>query len=64
VPRADSSGIKDVTSSDKLDNKLSDKLAPTDPELAEVVEAWPSLPQAMRSGFVAMVRAFTGKAGG
>ena len=29
---------------------------PTDPELAEVAEAWPALPRAIRAGILAMVR--------
>ncbi|NOT01404.1 MAG: hypothetical protein HOP29_12335 [Phycisphaerales bacterium] len=33
------------------------KLAETDPELAAVVAAWPTLPDAIRAGIVAMVRA-------
>jgi hypothetical protein len=28
-----------------------------DPDLARVVEAWPALPEAIRAGIVAMVRA-------
>jgi hypothetical protein len=35
---------------------------PTD--LATVVVAWPTLPEAIRSGIVAMVEAATGKGGG
>lgn len=30
---------------------------PADPELAVLVEAWPTLPQAIRAGILAMVRA-------
>ncbi|MDX9911000.1 MAG: hypothetical protein RBS39_04125 [Phycisphaerales bacterium] len=30
---------------------------PTDPDLARVVEAWAKLPEAIRSGIAAMVRA-------
>jgi len=29
----------------------------TDPDLAAVVEAWPELPEAIRTGIVAMVKA-------
>ena len=31
--------------------------APKDPELAAVVEAWPDLPEALRAGILAMVKA-------
>jgi hypothetical protein len=30
------------------------------PELAEVVKAWPNLPEAIRAGILAMVKAATG----
>ena len=33
------------------------KASPTDPDLAAVVAAWPTLPEALRAGIVAMVRA-------
>lgn len=32
-------------------------LAPTDPQLAAIVTAWPTLPAAIKAGIVAMVRA-------
>ncbi|NOT02909.1 MAG: hypothetical protein HOP29_20095 [Phycisphaerales bacterium] len=35
----------------------------TDPELAAVVEAWTTLPDAIRAGIVAMVRASGGMPG-
>ena len=31
--------------------------APTDPDLAAVVEAWPELPEALKAGIMAMVKA-------
>ncbi|MDA0991881.1 MAG: hypothetical protein O3A51_14165 [Verrucomicrobia bacterium] len=31
--------------------------APGDPDLAAVVEAWPKLPEAIRAGILAMIRA-------
>jgi hypothetical protein len=34
-----------------------DSAAPTDPDLAAVIAAWPTLPPAMRAGVVAMVKA-------
>jgi hypothetical protein len=33
----------------------------TDPDLATVVDAWDRLPEAVRAGIVAMVRAAAGK---
>ena len=56
VPTDDSTNTIKVTSSDKLDNKLSNK--PTkDTDLAEIIEVWPQLPSAIRSAIVAIVRA-------
>jgi hypothetical protein len=34
------------------------------PDLAAVVDAWPELPEAIRAGIVAMVKAASGKGGG
>jgi len=53
VPDDDSPSTIEVTRSDKLDNKLSNK---PDPDLAEIVAAWPELPHAIRSPIVAIVR--------
>lgn len=40
------------------DSNTSEVLnTPADPDLAEVVTAWPELPQALRAGIVAMVKA-------
>jgi hypothetical protein len=33
---------------------------PCDPDLAEVAQAWPTLPTALRTGILAMVRAASG----
>ncbi|MHC4682540.1 MAG: hypothetical protein ACYTEK_28120, partial [Planctomycetota bacterium] len=49
-------GTMNVRCSDKLDNKQNNKPA-ADPDLAVVVEAWPGLPPAVRSGIVAIVGA-------
>jgi hypothetical protein len=35
--------------------------APNDTELAAVVDAWPELPEAIRAGILAMVRAASGR---
>ena len=56
VPTADSTNTMKVTSSDKLDNKQNNKLTKLDADLAVVVEAWPELPDAIRSAIVAIVR--------
>ncbi len=53
VPEDVCSKSSDVPRSDKLD----DKLISTDPSLAKVVEAWPSLPEAIRAAITAMVKA-------
>ncbi len=34
----------------------------TEPDLAAVVEAWPDLPEALKAGILAMVKAASGKA--
>ena len=57
VPSGDSNDTKKVTSSDKQNNKRSDKPTPSDPDLTFVVQAWPQLPGAIRSGILALVRA-------
>jgi len=41
---------------------LGAREAPVDPDLAAVVDAWPTLPAAIKAGILAMVRA--GGAGG
>ena len=60
---ADTSTTGGEPRSDKRDDKPDDKLPPTDPDLAAVIEAWPRLPKAVRAGLVAMVRAATGQEG-
>ena len=50
VPTDDSTSTIEVTRSDKPDNKL-------DSDLAEIVTAWPELPDAIRSAIVAIARA-------
>jgi hypothetical protein len=41
---------------------LDKQNGPFDAELAEVVQAWPNLPEAIRAGILAMVRAARGAA--
>ena len=38
------------------------QMAPIHPELGKVIKAWPTLPEAVRAGIVAMVEAVTEKA--
>ena len=44
----------------KNNTKRLEKTAQNDPELAAVIAAWPELPEAIRAGIVAMVRAAKG----
>ena len=43
--------------SGKQNDKQNDKRASADPDLAQVIDAWPDLPQAVRAGIVATVKA-------
>ena len=36
---------------------VSADCSPTDPDLAHILDAWPTLPQAVRAGILALVRA-------
>ena len=38
---------------------LAAREAPSDPDLAELIDAWPTLPEAIRAGILAMVRAIS-----
>jgi hypothetical protein len=42
---------------DANSDALPDDFTPIDPDVAEVAEAWPTLPQAVRAGILAMIRA-------
>ncbi len=46
--------------SDKQDDKQNDKRERTDPQLTGLVNAWPDLPDAVKAGIVAMVKAAMG----
>ena len=61
MPSGDGSSTADGPRSDKLGDKLSDKLTTQDRQLLALIEAWPKLPQAVRQGILAMVQAFTRK---
>ncbi|MCK4786417.1 MAG: hypothetical protein KAV87_21850, partial [Desulfobacteraceae bacterium] len=60
VSTDDSTNTANVLSSDKRNNKLSDKLT-VDTDLALVVDSWPQLPEAIRSAIVAIVWASNDK---
>lgn len=53
----DSTSNETPTGCDDSPNALGGLLGALGPELAAVVEAWPTLPEAVRAGIVAMVRA-------
>ncbi|MCE9547303.1 MAG: hypothetical protein K8T25_17665 [Planctomycetia bacterium] len=44
------------------DSALPDRTAQIDPDLAEVVEGWPTLPATIRAAIVGLVKASGGKA--
>ena len=43
---------------------LAAEIAPVAPDLADVLSAWPTLPEALKVGIVAMVKAAAGMEGG
>ena len=56
--RADSREIKAFSShQEPLAPDLLHDTCQTDPDLARIVDAWPTLPEAVRAGIVAMVKA-------
>ena len=57
VPSEDSTTTGDERSFDKPDDKQDDKRTARDPALATVIDAWPHLPDALRAGIMAMVKA-------
>ena len=52
LPTDDSTNTIKVTRSDKLDNKLSNK---PDPDLSEIIAAWPELPEHIRAAVKALI---------
>jgi hypothetical protein len=50
------------TESGTLGDDSASNRQPADPDLADVVNAWPSLPEALKAGIVAMVKAAKGGA--
>jgi hypothetical protein len=65
VPSDDRPDTIEERRSDKLDNKLSNKpkgeATEVDAELTAVVQAWPELPDAIRSAILVLVRASIGQ---
>ena len=59
VPTGDSTKPSDVPHSDKLDDKPTSEA----PDLAVVIDAWADLPEAVRAGILAMVKASAGNEG-
>jgi hypothetical protein len=55
----DSGSIRPSTASENasVDNAYASKSNAADPDLAAVVAAWPSLPEAIRAGILATVKA-------
>jgi len=64
---AGASGRKHLRASGKSGGAESGADSPKtpciDPELAKVIDAWPMLPEAIRAGIVAMVKAACGEPG-
>jgi hypothetical protein len=47
----------DVAGSDKQDDKQPHTAAPLPPDLVAIIDAWETLPEALKAGIVAMVKA-------
>lgn len=56
VPVADSATTGAEYSAAKLDHKQNNKRILQDSELASVIDAWPSLPEPVKAGILAMVQ--------
>ena len=55
VQAGDCHDSANVRTDDKPDDKLSDKLQITDPDLQQVADAWADLPEAIKAGILAMI---------
>ena len=57
VPCDDSSDTHAVPCFDKPDDKQDDKKTPQESTLSEVLGAWPALPEPVKAGILALIRA-------
>ena len=57
TPEKPGSGDKSGANSGAVDTGKADGRQATDPELQTIVEAWPTLPAAVKAGILAMVKA-------
>jgi hypothetical protein len=57
VQTDDCNSSANVLPSDKPDDKQSDKRQITDPDLQQVIDVWADLPEAVKTGILAMVNA-------
>lgn len=57
TPRKNAGKTQVTNQSGAESGALGAREAPIDPELAAVVEAWPALPDAIKAGILAMIRA-------
>jgi len=57
VQADDCDGCSGGHRSDKQNDKQNDKRATTDPDLQQVIDAWADLPEVVKTGILAMVKA-------
>jgi hypothetical protein len=64
IPRQDSNPLSETLEKPQIPDKdgaISDALSansdPIDPDLRRLIDAWPTLPEALRAGILAMVAA-------
>ncbi len=63
VTKRNSNKLRDTEDSRGAESgAVETEKAPIDPDLARLIDAWPALPDALKTGIVAMVRAYDPKA--